>query len=457
MLWPLLTLACAVAILAPAAAGQASPGSALNCSTTTRAPNGHIAWPAAAPLWEFDFLRPANPSIQSGMGLEIRDVFYRGRKVIERAGAPVVNVRYTDGGGCGCYRDWQDTEGGFAAPPAPGTLPLPCYAEAAAGTVRTNCTTDGGGPVADQGAFRGVAVEDYGTELVLTTNMSAGWYRYRMRWHFYADGRIWPEYSFAAVPNSCTASARLHHAYWRFDFDLDGTPTDDVVTETDAAGTVTTFATEASRTWRTPTAGVRWTVADAATGAGYRIEPSAADLETPADAFSKTDALILRYRADEVTDTGGGCGVAFEPWVDGEALAGSDVVFWYRTGTTRPAGASRCEIGGPMLRPVGGFTGSAAVPEAVAAVEVQAAIPNPFTPQTSVRFRVAQAQSVRVVLYDALGRAVRTLFDGPLAGGVFETVEIDGAGLPAGTYVVRVTGTAGGAAVVASTRVVLAR
>ena len=454
----LIRFACAGALalvcLAPTAAGQTSPGSALNCSTSAGTPNGHISWPAAAPLWEFDFNRPDNPTIRNGAGLEIHNVFYRGRKVFERAGVPVINVRYSDGGGCGCFRDWQDSEAGFAAPPAPGGTSSGCYSEAAAGTVRTNCTTDGGGgPVPDQGAFRGVAVEDYGTELVLTTNMSAGWYRYRMKWHFYADGRIWPEYSFAAASNACTSSARIHHAYWRFDFDLNGTATDDVVTETNAAGEVTTFATEASRTWQTPTAGIQWTVTDTATESGYRVEPSEADMETPVDAFSKTDALILRYRASEVTDSGGGCGIAYEPWVNGEALAGSDIVFWYRTGTSRPVGASLCEIGGPMLRPVGGFTGTDAGPERVAAVEVQAAIPNPFTPQTSVRFRVAEAQPVRVVLYDALGRAVRTLFDGPLDAGVFETVEIDGAGLPAGTYVVRVEG----AAVAGSTRVILAR
>ena len=328
----------------------------------------------------------------------------------------------------------------------------PCLS--AAGTVRTNCTTDGGGgPVPNQGAFQGVAVEDYGTELVLTTNMAAGWYRYRMKWHFYSDGRIWHEYSFAAVSNACTASARQHHAYWRFDFDIDGTPTDDVVTETDRAGTLTTFTTEASRTWQTADAGVEWTVTDAATGAGYRVEPSEADMETPVDAFSKTDALILRFRSNELTDGSNTCEIDYDAMLNGEALAGSDVVFWYRSSTSRPVGASLCEIGGPMLRPVGGFTGSDAAPERVAAVEVQAAIPNPFTPQTSVRFRVAEAQPVRVVLYDALGRAVRTLFDGPLDGGVLETVEIDGAGLPAGTYVVRVEG----AAVAGSTRVVLAR
>ena len=447
----------AAVLLASAAHAQTSPATALNCSTSAGAQaNGHIEWPVAAPVWTFDFYRPANSTTGNGTGLEIRNVFYRGRKVFERASVPVINVEYDAGAGCGCFRDWQDSEAGFAAPARPGSTPTACYAEATAGTVRTSCTSDGAaGPVPDQGSFRGVSVEDYGTELVLTSNMSAGWYRYRMKWHFYSDGRIWPEYSFAAASNACTASARRHHVYWRFDFDLEGTPANDVVTETDAAGASTTFTTEARRTWGTATSGVRWTVLDAVTGAGYRVEPSEADLETPVDAFSKTDALVLRFRGSEIDDTGagGGCAFRFEPWLNNESVAGSDVVFWYRTGTTRPTGQSRCEIGGPMLHPVGNITGAAEAPEALPAVEVQAAVPNPFTPQTSVRFRVAASQDVRVVLYDALGRAVRTLFAGPLEGGVYETVEIDGASLPAGTYVVRVEG----AAVAGSTRVVLAR
>jgi hypothetical protein len=454
----LLTVGLA-ALLAPAALAQPSPASALNCATPggdQAAANGHIAWPVGAPIWEFDFYRPANVTAGSGTGVEVRDVFFRGRKVFERASVPIINVEYDAGAGCGCFRDWQSSEAGFAAPVRAGGTSTACYVDATAGAVVTNCTADGAaGPVPDQGSFRGVSVEDYGTELVLTSNMSAGWYRYRMKWHFYTDGRIWPEYSFAAASNACTASARRHHVYWRFDFDLEGTPSNDVVTETSATSITTTFTTEASRTWGTATSGTRWSVVDAATGAGYRIEPSEADLETPVDAFSRLDALVLRYRTGEIDDVGGGCAFNYEPWVNGETVTGNDVVFWYRTGTTRPSGQSRCEIGGPTLRPIGSFaTAVDGGPAPVAsAIEVQAAVPNPFTPQTSVRFRVAEGQDVRVLLYDALGRQVRTLFEGPLEAGVYETVEVDGAGLPAGTYVVRVEG----ATAAGSTRIVLSR
>lgn len=87
-------------------------------------PNGHIAWPADDPLWVFDLYRPGNRTTLNGGGLELRDVFYRGRQVFARASVPVLNVEY-DRGGCGCFRDWQTEE----APIEVGegaTLPLEC-------------------------------------------------------------------------------------------------------------------------------------------------------------------------------------------------------------------------------------------------------------------------------------------------------------------------------------------
>ena len=455
-----LLLAAGLALLATGAQGQ-SLATNLNPVANGSAPTGHIAWPVANPVWEFDFYRPGNTSLPDGTGLEVRNVRYLGRKVFERASVPVLNVEY-DAGGCGCYRDWQDQESPYLATAVAGGTSNTYYLDAVAGSVITNCERSTTGPVSDQGTFRGVAVEDYGTELVLTGHATAGWYRYRVKWHFYTDGRIWPEYSFASAPNSCTSRPRRHHAYWRFDFDLEGTPSNDVVTETSMANVVTTLSTEARRNWGSGTLGnvtrtVReWAVTDATTSAGFTVTPSTADLLLPVDAFSKADALVVQYKTNEIYDGivfGGGCAFTFEPWLNGESVNGADNVFWYRSSSARTTGT--CELRGPTLRafgyrPIVSGEGSS---EAVAPVEVQAATPNPFTPQTSVRFRLAEAQAVRVVLYDALGRQVRTLFDAPVEAGVYETIEIAGGDLPAGTYVVRVEGTRAAG----STRIVLAR
>src|SRR5690606_23167722 len=68
------------------------------------------------------------------------------------------------------------------------------------------------------------------------------------------------------------------------------------------------------------------------------------------------------------------------------------------------------------------------------------AYPNPFNPQTRFTLRVAEAQDVRVALYDVRGRQVAVLHDGPLAAGAAHPFEVDGRALPSGTYVVAVEG-----------------
>lgn len=64
--------------------------------------------------------------------------------------------------------------------------------------------------------------------------------------------------------------------------------------------------------------------------------------------------------------------------------------------------------------------------------------PNPFRTRTAVRVRVARTEPMRVALYDILGREVRVVFEGVLAAGTTRTVGIEGHGLAAGVYTVRV-------------------
>lgn len=434
-----LILCAALAALALPASAQVLTNT--SCSSTTA--TAHVQWPTADnPIWEFDIIRPGQTGVSptpNGTGLEIRNVYYRGRKVFDRAHTPVLNVEY-DAGGCGCYRDWSDSQVNFVAT---GVVPgNTCLALPSAGSVSSTCDTGSGGT---PGSFTGVSFENYGTELVATSHMQAGWYRYLMKWHFYDDGRIWPEYSFAAASATCTERTHRHHVYWRFDFDLEGTPNNDIVTErvgTSETNTVTqTFATEGTRTWENATSNIFWSVRDADADVGYDIVPSSADLLLPVDNFSKLDALVLRYRAGEISDPGGGCAIN-TGHANNESLVDQDVVFWYRAGALHTGGNPyECDIVGPMLNPVGYHTvQSEAPPMTGEGIEIATAVPNPFSPETTVRFRVAEAQTVRVELYDALGRLVATLFDGHAQADRYETVRVDGSGLPSGTYVVRVTG-----------------
>ncbi|OZC03223.1 T9SS type A sorting domain-containing protein [Rubricoccus marinus] len=473
-------LAAALLFLALAPEAQAQVAATdLNCTTNSRsgdpraAPNGHISWPADDPVWEFDFLRPGNSTTQDGTGLEIRDVYYDGRLVMKKGNVPVLNVEYDPGaGGCGCFRDWQYDESSFIAD---GVDPQnTCFAQSTPGDVQTTCeyvnrpTCDprvtnpnasgycGESPYPQNFGFEGVAVEDYGDELVLTMHTSAGWYRYRMKWHFYLDGRIWPEYSFAAGRATCTEKGHRHHAYWRFDFDLEGTPNNDIVREHNAAGVVMQFDREADRTWGNPADGVYWTVEDAQTRKGYGIYPSDEDLKLPIDAFSKTDALVLQYDATEMDDGSVGCAIDYQSEQNNESIVGEDIVFWYRSSALHQAGNPwECDIVGPELRPL--TFGVAGEPQPATTADngfrLDTAGPNPFTPFTSVRFQIPEAGSVVLDLYDSLGRKVQTLFEGDVAGQRDETVRINGFGLPSGTYTVRLS--SGGQQ--ATTRVVLVR
>ncbi len=67
---------------------------------------------------------------------------------------------------------------------------------------------------------------------------------------------------------------------------------------------------------------------------------------------------------------------------------------------------------------------------------LEAAYPNPFNPQTTLRFGVPESAYVKLVVYDVLGRQVRVLVDGTRAAGTHEVV-FEAGNLPSGTYLVR--------------------
>lgn len=76
------------------------------------------------------------------------------------------------------------------------------------------------------------------------------------------------------------------------------------------------------------------------------------------------------------------------------------------------------------------------------ALALSASAPNPTRGRASLSLTLATAGHVQVSLFDALGRRVARLLDAPLAAGG-HTVEIDGAALPAGLYIVRAASASG--------------
>ena len=147
-------------------------------------------------LWRLVVVRPAASSGAAGSGVELRGVTYRGTRVLRRAHVPILNVRY-DGNACGPYRDWQNEEGRFQAQGstvAPGFRLCPQPA---------TTVLDTG---SDIGNFAGVAVYVDGEEVVLVSELEAGWYRYVSSWRLHADGTIRPRFGFGAVENSCVCN-----------------------------------------------------------------------------------------------------------------------------------------------------------------------------------------------------------------------------------------------------------
>lgn len=84
-----------------------------------------------------------------------------------------------------------------------------------------------------------------------------------------------------------------------------------------------------------------------------------------------------------------------------------------------------------------GVTGpSAVLPESPLLLE---SFPNPFNPSCTVAFRVPFMGAARVEVFDAIGRRVRMLFDGPVRAQDRYERTFDASSLGSGMYVIRLT------------------
>jgi hypothetical protein len=196
------------------AAEQLCGAPSANQSTTGRGVPGQAkitVLKGSTRLWSLVAVRPSASSGTDGSGVELRSVYYRGKPVMHQAHVPVLNVRYQNNQ-CGPYRDWQWEEGMFQAR---GRNPARAF-RLCSEPARTILDTG-----SDFGNFRGVAVYVAGQEVVLVSEMEAGWYRYVSEWRLHADGTIRPRFGFDAIDNSCVCLRHFHHVYWRFDFTVE--------------------------------------------------------------------------------------------------------------------------------------------------------------------------------------------------------------------------------------------
>ncbi len=299
-------------------------------------------------LWSFVVVRPAASLGTNGSGIELRRVNYRGKRVLFRAHAPILNVRY-EGNACGPFRDWLWQESRIQATGtdvAPGIRRSPTPAQ----TILESGT--------DTGNFLGVAIYRAGQETVVVSEMEAGWYRYISEWRLHNDGTIRPRFGFSAVRNSCVCETHHHHVYWRLDFDI-GTAENNVVREFNAPPLFSdnwhTHHFETMRL-RRPQRSRRWQVRNTQTDDAYDLIPGAED--GVAGDFGRGDVWILRFRETEIDDGVVAVGPPFaadiDRFVNGEDVSNQDVVVWYAAHFTHDVGEEE-EHGhyvGPTLRPI---------------------------------------------------------------------------------------------------------
>ncbi len=302
-------------------------------------------------IWEMIVVRPSMSSgrLGEGSGIEVRDVKYKGKSVLKRGHAPILNVKYHPGG-CGSFRDWQNAEGFFLAPAAGANEPLAGYRILADGQVAQTAVESG----TDTGDFQGVAIYQqdigFGIELVLVTEMNAGWYRYIMEWRFAADGTIRPRYGFGSVSNNCVCAKRDHHVYWRFDFDV--VNPENKVSRVERGRRFLTPITMESKIFRSYQTNKALLIQNSSGDEAYELVPNITDEEAyfkyengGTETFGAGDLWVLRFAGTasvpgELDDPNTTNAANLDPWVSGQAIGNNDVVVWYGAHQFRSDGSS---------------------------------------------------------------------------------------------------------------------
>jgi hypothetical protein len=261
------------------------------------AESGSVVWPSTAePLWAFQWFLADSPDEE---GVVIRQAEFRGRKVLHKASLPSLRVQYVQS--CGPFKDPLNFNNSRPTTRCPNSR-VCVYSYVSNGV-------------------RGLGVESY-------HRISA--YRLTHRWVFWEHG--WISARMFSAGLYCNYDHR-HHAYFRLDFDIEGSGNDLALEYNNYTGNVgwgpgwEPIVSERSRV-KNPRSNRHWAVLDKSSGRGYQLIPGS---DGTADAFSNRDLRVLRYHGAE--DRNGRQGSAssdgLDAYLNNEDVNGQDLVIWY--------------------------------------------------------------------------------------------------------------------------------
>ena len=299
-------------------------------TTTGRAGRGahHRDAGTGEALWRLIAVRPAASSGTDGSGVELRNVAYRGKRVLRRAHVPILNVRY-DGDACGPYRDWQNEESRFHADGDDVGARLPALPHTGDDDPRVRQ-----GPAATSRASR----SSWTARRSMTRQRAArpAGTATSAAWRLHADGTIRARFGFGAVENRACASVHHHHAYWRLRLRHRGrgrrrrcsSTTTRRCRASPATGTPCATRSAASATRAASGAGA---CKQPGSGEGYVLTPGANDGEADSATASATSGRCATAPARSTTAAvaGGHPRRTSTRFVNGESIVGTDVVVWY--------------------------------------------------------------------------------------------------------------------------------
>lgn len=299
-------------------------------------------------LWELEVVRPSSSSGTRGSGIELLNVRYRNKLLLKRAHVPILNVNYIDKSHATCgpyYRDWQWQEHPFYCDG--NDEPAIKDFRRCTSLSKTIVDKHSDGTQKDGGNFHGVAFDISGDEVVIRSQMIAGWYRYTSEWRLAANGTIMPRWGFGGVKRNvadpCVCAQHHHHVYWRLDFDIE-TSTSNVFKECDSPGTCQEVLMEKRLDKKQHR---HWEVANTATGNYFQLyagdndgrwDPNAPNYPQEDLNYGVGDLWLVKYEQanplhkydDGFDETDGPDTRAdFNKFVGHAGVAGKDIVVWY--------------------------------------------------------------------------------------------------------------------------------